>query len=303
VLTLKLQVWDELPWKLACLAHVDEGAARKAARIILQKFDTAPDPEVNHRLSLKFCAQGSPMRAELERFVAGASRNELPLLLQNVARLRFVKVVERTIERPHGALKKSILGKRHGPLSVAMALRSPEVERDIVPNETLFERFVALAGQTINIKHIPRLLQIDGHPWLRRAFGEKASSEKFVVALSYILYRSDDVSLFQSHDIVRKRHHSAVADRKKAAKPFLHVERLQFDFKAVLTHAATARFREACNTGDIYIYIYIFISVEFGSGCQSTEDSSIEVIFVQRRTREERVHRCGFEGFAGRHRG
>ena len=28
VLTLKLQVWDELPWQLAILAHVDEDVAR-----------------------------------------------------------------------------------------------------------------------------------------------------------------------------------------------------------------------------------------------------------------------------------
>jgi hypothetical protein len=133
-----------------------------------------------------------------------------------------------------------------------MALRSPEVEWDILRDKAAFERFVARADQTIHCKHIPRLLQIEGHPWLRRALANKAKPEKFVVALSYILYRSDDVSVFQSHEVVRKRHLSAVAGRKKAAKPYVHMERLQLDFNSVMLYAATALFRELCIVGDVY---------------------------------------------------
>ena len=126
ILMIKVgQIWNQLPWVLAGLSHMNEDTARSCACRIIQMYDSAPDEEsLHHRLSTKFCSRGGDLRKSLDEFAAGASREELPIDFRiQVAKLCFVPCTERCIEAPHAKVMKSIAHRRHGPLSVSMSLR------------------------------------------------------------------------------------------------------------------------------------------------------------------------------------
>ena len=202
---LKLHNWEELHWYLCILAHHDQATAREGGRRILIKFGKLPEEALHHRLTVHFCALGSPLRRQLQRFISGEKLTSLPELETAVSRLRFVPVTERSIERPHGILKKNITYRHHGPLSVAMSARAPEVERDFGSSETQFKSFAQHAEAAMSVRRIPHLLQLGGHPWLKPLSAGKFDSSRWVTILSHVIYRCDDISQFRPYKDARKK--------------------------------------------------------------------------------------------------
>ena len=56
------------------IAHLGEVEARSAARSAVQQFNGAPYAELHNRLTWKWLAAGSAMRAQVDRFIEGSSR-------------------------------------------------------------------------------------------------------------------------------------------------------------------------------------------------------------------------------------
>ena len=87
----KLQCWKVAPWSLAALAQRSVPAARLAGRAILDTFDKQPQQaELHHRVAWQCIMQGSVVRAELERFVAGEEMSPLPSLRKIVLGAPFL---------------------------------------------------------------------------------------------------------------------------------------------------------------------------------------------------------------------
>ena len=126
---MKLWNWQRLPWLLAGLAHLNEDTARRCANESIAQYDSAPDEAaLHHRLTLEFCGKIGPLRADLEAFAAGASRDELPAFRTEATKLFFIPVTERSIEEPHSRVMRAITYRHHSPLSVTMSLRMRVIE-------------------------------------------------------------------------------------------------------------------------------------------------------------------------------
>ena len=212
VLTLKLQHWQEAPWSLCILGHADESIARSGARSLLEKFDACPQPQLHHRLTLKFCCAGSPLRGQLEQFTDGTLLADLADLHREACKLRCIPVAERSVERPHGQVMKAITHKHHGPVSVAAALRFRETEKQF-SGGSCFDELVACMQEARHVRRIPGLLGISHHPWLR-GLPMDAQTSNWVSVLSMIIYRCDDPSQFASFQDARRV--NAQAKRKRA---------------------------------------------------------------------------------------
>ena len=258
VLTVKLQNWDELPWRLCGLAHFDEHQARQVAKDVLQKYDLLPVDKVHHNLTVKILSPTSPLRAELELFAAGRSRESLPLLMDTVLPLRGIPITERVIEAPHGRVKREIIHKNHKALSVSMALRVPDVERDILNSEEAFCQMCVFAEEAVSVRRIPRSLGLHGHPWIRALRTTPGSpspqTSTWVSVLSAVLYRCDDTTAFENHKQAKRRHQMAVQKQAREAKPYVNVARKPLAIDDVLNKAAIEHLRERCRAEDIYSY-------------------------------------------------
>ena len=95
---LKLSFWEQLPWQMFGLADHRIEYARACTRRVLKLFDAAPSM---HWLAICLCEHGSIGRSQLERFISGTSLDALPALEFQVAKMRFVLIVERWIEGRH----------------------------------------------------------------------------------------------------------------------------------------------------------------------------------------------------------
>ena len=55
IVTLKTRNWQELPWLLCILGHLNEDTARRGAVDIIKKFNSQRD-QCKHRLSRAVCS-------------------------------------------------------------------------------------------------------------------------------------------------------------------------------------------------------------------------------------------------------
>ena len=88
VLTLKLQNWSVLPWRLAALGDWDSSRLQQTAQAILQEFQECDDASKHHRITLHFLAPDSQLRKDIEALAAGQDIAMLPVL-----RLEMGKII------------------------------------------------------------------------------------------------------------------------------------------------------------------------------------------------------------------
>ena len=144
VLASKLGFWTRLPYLLCGLCHHKEHVVQRTAQQAIALFDQAPD---THALSLLVCSHYSIFRGQLELVAAegGAVLMSDPRcrpLFHFVCRLRFVPIVERTIEGRHRTVHQEILrAPNAGPALISLASRRLEMQhlmdRDILDLRTL----------------------------------------------------------------------------------------------------------------------------------------------------------------------
>eukprot|EP00969_Alexandrium_andersonii_P320633 14166898-Alexandrium_andersonii.AAC.1 len=75
------------------------------------------------------CDPSTTLGQQLRAFAQGSRRRLLPELFRFCCRVFFVPVGERLAEAGHRDVKVTNIFRHAGPLSVAMSLRLPEVER------------------------------------------------------------------------------------------------------------------------------------------------------------------------------
>ena len=102
-----MNFWARLPWKLCGMAHWDLDIARRIAEESILKFDelAGEDPtHFHHYVAIQFLQIGGALRAHVEAFADGQDMHA-DLTLE-VAKLRFIPIVERIIESPHALTKR-----------------------------------------------------------------------------------------------------------------------------------------------------------------------------------------------------
>jgi hypothetical protein len=129
VLEMKLHFASVIPWQLCGLAHHDRDLVQQCARNCLGQWDACPDARYHHRVSVTFLGPPSGLRPQIEAIAGGASMTDYPQLLSAIAPLKFIPIVERTIEQKHAFIKRAIQGSKHSPVTVSLANRMPEIER------------------------------------------------------------------------------------------------------------------------------------------------------------------------------
>ncbi len=124
LLKLKTVFWKQLPWVLVGVAHTDTNIARAAGRSAIEQFNKDPRKEVHHRLTWVWLEPGTHLRKCLEEFVDGEQVVEVGVeFARAVARLRFVIVVESTMESRHARVTVSRRSHAIGPVRVSLANR------------------------------------------------------------------------------------------------------------------------------------------------------------------------------------
>ena len=173
LISLKMNLWTCLPWKLCALAHWCIGTARRFAQECLNDFDAIlleNATRLHHRVSLYFLHPDGPMRRHIEAFVAGAAMCEE--LLQAVMMLRIVSVVERTIEREHVAPGKKLKGKAtFRGASVSTVSHLPEM-MSLVNDGHKLQELLTIFAQSRSIKWLVHELGFRRHPEILKLCGK-----------------------------------------------------------------------------------------------------------------------------------
>jgi hypothetical protein len=229
-LVVKLDHWRQLPWMMAGLAHDDVATARRLAGQCIAAFDSVPAhlSHQHHELSKMLLTAGTSFRSELEMFAGGhvpglddaGSRGFSADLLEEVARLRFIPVVEREIEAKHAAVKHTLAAlTRHGPARVSMGLRSMQLWEEL-SKSTIHakEEFFRLLDQTRLPSTAAAGLGLHSHPLLTTHLKQVSRSQQLKV-LEHATYRCDIAAQFADHDEVARRNFTEhAAERRDVSK-------------------------------------------------------------------------------------
>ena len=265
IVLLKLSHCTRLPWFLCILAHSNVEIARAGAGTILELFAKSPFKHTQHRLVWTLCRPGSLLRAQLIQFRDGVPLQNLPELFREVLKLKFIPCIERTVEAGHGIAFRAGTHKRNSPLTTVMALKYPEVERDILPNIESWNRFCECAAKAQKLPDLANLLGLTMHPWIRefsrerersRALQQHAAYHNLVPILSSIITRCDDISQFKSHAHARAYNKAAKKARLTSAMqqfPAAAAKRA-LTASAVQSNLATSHFRDHVKDSALFTY-------------------------------------------------
>lgn len=80
-------------------------------------------PELHHPLTIKVLGPGG-ITSGIDEFRSGVARASIPALLELCAKLRFVPVVERTIEATFSRIHMRTVFRRAGPSYISVGLRT-----------------------------------------------------------------------------------------------------------------------------------------------------------------------------------
>ena len=161
---LKTGFWSRLPWVLAGLAHADEAVARTIAQEALLQFEKDGRKDSHHRITW-FWMQPGLLRNQLGQFANGARLEEIGApLYGEIAKLRFIFVVETCIEAKHAnvakALNHRVLGFPRISLSNRMQLLERWLARQHVQVSDLLDKF----QHARSLGRVVKTLKLDRHP-------------------------------------------------------------------------------------------------------------------------------------------
>ena len=228
VLVVKLDNWRRLPGMLCGLAHHDKSKAQQAAQACIAEYEKSESSvrSQHHELTKKFLTPGTAFRKELEAFAGGCAPGQEPADLETlstdfqveVARLRFIPVVEREIEAKHKDLKHALAAlTRHGPARASMALRSNQLWAELAAAKPP-ERDALL--QFLDLTRVPQrasaALGFSAHPLL--SIREPNSRSDEVRALEQAVYRCDIAAQFLTHDAANALNVKTHKSEKKEAE-------------------------------------------------------------------------------------
>ena len=177
LLKLKTVFWQQLPWILCGLALLDEVRAKEIGRKAIQMFSKDPRREVHHRLTWFWLRPGGLLRYQLDLYVStDMSRDEVGQpCCRVVAALRFVIVVETTIEAKHAVVTAARRRHAIGPVRVSLSNRLQMLEKWIVHGHMTAEELVACFDRMRSLKSLMREFGFDLTPEVmqRRSVGSE----------------------------------------------------------------------------------------------------------------------------------
>ena len=245
ILGQKTACWTVLPWKLARIADENEQGARVAAGEIMRHFDEDVAPHlpqhlarsqpghesIVHRLTIHYLQAGSAARLELEAFISGTPRAQLPELQQLCAQFVFMPTMERIQESDHALVQMSTL-RRHvvGPF-VSLGLRMPEVLQLLEDGAEKSPTFFQLVSV---FKHPPRIAEALGlqqHPMWQQILQTEAlpgvnlkrdRRHRQVALLNHLLYSKDPETQYTRYQEARKAHRKKQASKARTMQAWLH---------------------------------------------------------------------------------
>ena len=158
ILRTKTSCWGTLPYVLTGLSHPDEEKARSCAVKAVELWESTPAaarPTLDNTSILFLSGDGGQ---SIREFASGAiARDGLPRNIKmEIAKLRFIPVCERIIERQHSLINKAGGRGKMGPLKASLAIRATALfERSIVKNPDILEKFIKHFDVARDVRHYP----------------------------------------------------------------------------------------------------------------------------------------------------
>lgn len=196
-LSVKLSFCEQLPWRLALLAHTDLAMARRELSKVVYEYDSLPTSlqQHHHALTRKTLDKSRSIRAEFDAFLGGQNLLDLPQLLELAASFRFVQITERYFEASHAIVKRKVNPNGAGPV-VSLTRRLFRLANDISINPGLLDEVAQHYQVARDLKSLPARLGLAGHPDLSPFCGQKRVNWKIVKVLNKVLYRTDTAGQF-----------------------------------------------------------------------------------------------------------
>ena len=221
----KLNFWDKLPWFLCALAAPDPQVSRQAAVQAIRKFEQHGDlpGHAHHRTTLKFLQPGGLLRADVDRYIAGASLADLPALHNEIAKLAFVPVVERIIEARASHVRRALVkaGRASG-VHASLELRLGELQENMAKTPNFLDLFLLVWREARYIRRLPTLLGLDNHPDIVSVWqSERPSRSAYIRVLSQVMYRTDLVGQFENPKEGAETHRRLSGRRERATNRIL----------------------------------------------------------------------------------
>lgn len=203
-----------LPWILCALSSAGESLAPDYDSIIFNMSEIDPQESSHDPITWKWLSPESPLRADLGRFKQGQSKSSLAWISRiEIGTLKFLPVVETTIEEKHHQI--SVWNKAHsiGPVRVSLAIRLPEVGEHLERSQLDLMGLLDLFDETRNLKRAVGLVNFTGHPKLSKLDTMKMQQVRHLMGKAF--YRYDIDGIFQK-TTVTKKHDARMKEKQRA---------------------------------------------------------------------------------------
>lgn len=247
-LDVKFDWTRRLPWCLAGLGCPGDDDARRHGQQAVGLYDAqAADLQMlHHDVTKTFLDKAGPLRALLDRFLAGEALSALPALEKAVAQFMFMPVVERYIEAGHAAIKKKTLGRQwkgRSAVVISMARRLPDLLSHIKKHPDMLHDIALCFARARRRRDLPALLHVESHPEVLRILSTKPLNQhKLEVCLKRILYRTDPAGMLLDVPRARQQNEAAKRRRMKADRAALHQKHEPVTASTVILHAFLQHF-------------------------------------------------------------
>lgn len=201
---MKLQCFTVLPWLLAGVGHHDKATAKRVAQEViraLQALEALGDSFVDMQPQVtKDFMMPSVLRNQLELFASGdTDLQALAELSTAVARLKFVPIVERSLEAKHGLAHVKGVYRKVTPAYVSLHLRMPELERGIKRQPDILAETLADLESVRRVKCLAPHVGLNLHPDVRAlSTNKEVQTSRLWRMTAKVIYSEDHQSQFAS---------------------------------------------------------------------------------------------------------
>jgi hypothetical protein len=258
MLSVKFSYTQSLPFVLCAICITDQQRGRVKIRQALQQFaegagTSASDRPFHHRLTLKLLDPDGPLRPLVTRWLDGVDlySDELSELLEIVIPLKFVSLVESSIERNH-SIAKMFFAKapHHSEAYYSLGLRFLELESrldDEAAGADLLADLGELCSRVRSADSMASELGFAGHDSYTQSVQHLvdlgitvANREKFAL-LRPVVYRSDSLA---QHKCLSEASKSLTDEYKKRVAPPRKNKPLRGGIVGVLQRYATQHLQQ-----------------------------------------------------------
>ena len=181
---------------------------------LTDKFKESPqDPKLRHRITWSCLREGSAIRGELEKFIAGESVSELHALKELAFELKLIPTVERVQEADHSIVHRMVVYRRVTGPYVSCALRLPELQ-NIFESDAQYQSFLEKFAEVDDMADMAKRFGFLRHPRWQVATAEKFSEKQKGVLAALIMYSMDVESQFQKMQGATKARAKRFRERK-----------------------------------------------------------------------------------------